>query len=367
MEKIPKNSGKKEEIPTLVTKKGKFLSGFNEKQLSALLGQKAGQKEIFEKNKPPVHIEFYYSRHETFENISELKKKFVRSHMFIPELVGWDAALLKGLNDVAAGRRRLESLFTDPAMNLHDRPFNRQLVKMIYGSHKPIRLIDLSLRDPLFEEVASFHGAPLIAVEQGDDSFEKTIGNFASRLIYYTDILKRREGIMIERLGEAIEDVLRERPELRNGKVFSVLIQMGAAHSNVSRMLGQKGWDVKKTFQPFPYFFPQESEIIRRAYFQKAIPDNLLARSLVGFAIRDDLAKRFASMTDVLAAERFIVSFFTFEEIKNLYEDWRTKYPEKTSLPDETFDKIVREHLKEKNIKLPSTEKELRALLGRKK
>ncbi|MBI2637503.1 MAG: hypothetical protein HYW88_01255, partial [Candidatus Sungbacteria bacterium] len=353
-------------IPSPKGKEG-FLLGANKEQLSALLEQKVGKKGIFEKNHPPVRIELYYSRHETFENISELKKKFVRSHMFIPELVGWDEILLKGLHDVAAGKRRPESLFMDSAMNISDRPFNRQLVKMIYGSHKPIRFIDLSLRDPLFKEVASFHRAPLIAVEQRDDSFEKTIDNLTLRLTYYADILRRREKIIVERLGEAIEDVLREKPELQNEKVFFALIQMGAAHSNVSRMLGQKGWDVKKTFQPFPYVFPQESEIIRRAYFQKPISPDLSARFILGRTVRDYLEKRFASMTDVLAAERIGASLFTFEEIKKIYRGWRTKYPEKTSLPDADFDKEVRSRLKEKNIKLPSTEKELRLFLSRKK
>lgn len=129
---------------------------------------------------------------------------------------------------------------------------------------------------------------------------------------------------------------------------------MGSFHTALYQELQKRGWDVTRTFSQSPYIYDYQTEVFRRHHFGKNIDDLVLARAMFeGVLPTSHLPETMRSRSDIRAKYyRYVVSHYTLEEIKQIFELKRQGDPS-----------AINRSMKQKGIKIPQTEEELDRLL----
>lgn len=146
--------------------------------------------------------------------------------------------------------------------------------------------------------------------------------------------------------------IIEKYPGLGEKKKVKILLSLGSFHTRIFQSLKKSGEEVTREFKTMPTYFNFEHEGIRRCLFGGDVDDKLAAKIFLQmlFTLRRlDADIRFR-------LERKIVSQFSFEEAKEIFE--RIKQGENEV-------QLIKSKLEEKGFKIPQTEKELDAFLAR--
>lgn len=325
--------------------------------------------ETEKKKEPKISYEILHSAHETATDFKKLAQAFSEADVYVPECVDWTPEISADFNALSQGKKTPEEL-----MNKYDLPENSAWVReleIIYQSQKPILFPDLGKGhelDALNEKASTFFDWSFKKFKQGNFSEAlKTMRDFVQTAAEYWE---KREGIIEDNLKIQLNDLVRNK-ELKNKKEIKVLLSLGASHTSVFHSLKEKEPLTKRQFPDLPFVFLSQDEAVRRARFSKEIKDELLAKIFV----ENPLCNYFCSITEdsskALKITRQLSAKISFEEIKNLSENWH-----KDQLADRgvhalleglgltrELSPVLRKFFQNKGIKIPESEKEIDKML----
>jgi hypothetical protein len=161
---------------------------------------------------------------------------------------------------------------------------------------------------------------------------------------------------MLEQLEPAIEKLLKENPNLRQKSQLNVLMTLGTFHTGFFKLLRKKGTSVSREFSEMPYTFSFFNEAVRRARFGMEVSDELVAKALLEKFLLDRFGWEIWQLTNLSYKTylfvRILASQFTFDEIKNLFDEWY-KYGDQKKSQEFLF-----LYLDKKGIKFPQSPEE---------
>ena len=279
---------------------------------------------------PKITLTIFHGAHGSVQDARAIEPVFRQCDIIIPEGLGWTPKHLTVANAISVG----ELIPTTEAVgqlgiDLSKEGYERQLLKMVYGSHKPIAYIDYPAEDE--EEVGNqrsvgrFIGMiPLWWVLS--KSFEYKIESIKLNLEDFAQSDKKREDYMISMLQPIIRRTIANNPSLsqkaqQEGQLNTLLI-LGAAHTAVSHSLERQGFKVSREFSQKPFVYPYFVEGIRRYRFDKKVDNDLAARIFIEVVIaslfRKELQNAFSESIQDGKFTRGIVSRLSYQDIKTM-------------------------------------------------
>lgn len=308
---------------------------------------------------PDYTIQIYFSGHGSSEDIAgatntrqsspeKFKRKgladlFKKADIYVPELYGWTESALRQLQDLSYGRITPEQVLTEISSHIKSHiadviernnfdmeredpmySFKKSELEMIYQSYKPIIIFDIP------------EGHPKSGILRGDqytrptgeisqlDTFEKTLSFIRESLKKTANSHNEREDYMLSQINPKLEEVFKQRPDLRNKSDLQVLMFLGALHTRVAHTLKQYGVKIKSHNSRSPQIFGFNNEAHRRLAFGMEVNNELAAQVLLEELCLEVLGGIILNLTkdhnEVTAFVRKIVNRFTYDEIKELYE-----------------------------------------------
>lgn len=229
---------------------------------------------------PPVSFLFLSSEHtkETESRVFEDDVK--KADVYAMEGIGVTDEGKKLMQEIADGTKR-----ADPEMENFMNSYERAQLELIRGSGKTVILFDISIDSNFFERFQSVLESEFRAVELfkcGD--FEKSVEVYRKAIDEHALLELEREAHIKTELVEQTRRSIDERDQLkailnRKGRP-DVVVNLGAAHTQVYADLLKEGYNVKRKFTQMPFIFDYSAEALRRAMYGFQIPDEILALAL---------------------------------------------------------------------------------------
>lgn len=336
---------------------GSLIAGKTEAAIN-LLEKVADSPEKNEQG-PKINFDIFFSAHNTTKDLEKLPDKIRAVDIYVPEFVGWNKEDLGAYNAISSGIMKPEEYLEKNEINPSGQAGQKLLqeLKALYDSKKPVTFVDLPADSPIKKLYEDERQRPSTA-----QTFEERIEESKVRYRRISEIIKLREQFILEQIQKLKHNIKSGAyPDLLLKKEVTAGLLLGAAHTPIYHSLKEKRETVTHSFSNNPFFFSHPYlEISRRYTFNKEADDELVARGILS----DILAKlpeyNMESYTDTNLFSRFIrsvVNQFNYKEIKALYEELRS--PDSFGMSEE----IIRFKLREKGVKLPESEKELRDIL----
>jgi hypothetical protein len=296
-----------------------------------------GIKSVENRELPSLAIEIYYSAHLTAEDAKDLAKKFSEADIYIPEELGSTTATRELYQEVSDGIlspvEAAKKMFEDS--NMYDYALER--FKIIYESHKPIIIIDLPRDNELIEEYRQLDDR--LNLKNFDEDLKKT----AIYLQKTAEFEKKREQYMLFRLEPAIRESIEKYPELQDKKQLKLLLSLGAFHTAIFHQMKKEGYTIEREFGELPMSFGFTTSGVRRHLFEKKVDDDFVAKSMLENLIWrnfiESIRKLSPNSIDNIKTISGIVSRFSFEEIRVLFDKLKDRDDIKNVLQEEIYKK----------------------------
>lgn len=389
MSKKLERPGVESEISTIRTEKnpsrrdilklgavGLGLWGLNSKEVWAQEEVRTNPENI---EAPAVALHIFYSSHVGEEDIKEFKDKIKEFDIYIPEGVGWAPEELADLESVSKGeispQEYLDKRGLTPKRAGTFYFFLKAELEGIHGSKKKIAFVDIPYDHKLLETREKVTAEMFDALIPQEQEFGKFLLGFGHRVrAYVEDYQKEREKYIIERLEDLFNKIEHNKlPELADKKKITVLMMLGAMHTEIYQTLKRKKVAASRSFSKMPFVFDSMGhfgEMTRRYHFNKQVSDELAARTFAGLALKAVLTAEINHgeliwpSKDPGTMDTFLykaLSSLNLDEIQGVYvQSQNPKAPSLTLLAS----KLLRA-LANKDIWLPRSEQELKNLIGK--
>ena len=326
--------------------------------------QDAKPIENMEQRLPDYTVEIYFGVHGTAEDVKGaeedtpkasldkfrrrgLAESFKKADVYVPELHGWAESSLIQLQELSYGRITPDQLLAETRSEmisnmkvlkgktilkpeeiprLEDDPmfgFKKSQIDMIYKSYKPIVIFDVPQEDPRSEVLHNHVLGKSKEQPSRQATFEKTLATIKVNLRTTADLHNEREDYMLSQLTPKLEEVFKQRPDLKNKPNLRVLMFLGAVHTRMAQMMSKYGIQVESRHSRSPHIFGFSNEAHRRLALGKEVSNELAAKVLLEKLCLELMGPVVTNLTDdnneVGAFIRKIVNVFTYEEIKYLY------------------------------------------------
>lgn len=293
------------------------------------------------------HFKFivFYSPHVTEVDVQGLEPYLKRCDIFIPEMLGWTAEMLRDLRKISKDKSATSDLEELPAFG--------KMLKTFAGSGKAVSFIDVPANHPLFQQAEQSLQETSVS---GD--WDRDVIPMARKVISSgTAILDAgRENYMLAHLQPCLQEIIRQNAMLKKKSDLEVLMFLGSAHTGIYHFLKDAGVDIQRHFSRSPDIFLHSLRTTRGFRFGKEVKDDQLARHLLSYYVEKKFEPRLLSrVPDTMKRYEFydlIADAFSIEEIKQMF-----------NLSGPKLISYFYQKLEEKGIKLPSTEAELDAAL----
>jgi len=298
-----------------------------------------------------IKYEFFFAPHNSPTDMKGLEERFRQTDIYIPESARWTQEQLNVLRDVANGKIDVTQKIPGEEDGSPSHRWNIQFLRMIYNSHKPITLADVPKAEHKEWEVArtnwngTFSDILISAKEQSANILQ------ASR---------EREQHILDHLEPRVKELIGEHPSLKDKKEINVLLSLGLAHDPIYIDLKKRGGETVRFFGQSSPVFSFMEEGARRLRFNKPIEDDLASKMYLEMIFNGSFGRDIDKMTEdtmkSVKLSRKILRKFSFEEARQIFES--IKIGQDPRLVMET-------KLKEKNINLPQSEKEMDEFLAK--
>lgn len=285
---------------------------------------------------PPFSVDIYYSAHASAEDVKDLAKKFSEADIYIPEQMHSKGTLdtyQKVSDGIMEPVEAAKKMFGDSIQY----GYALERLKIIYDSHKPINMVDLPIDHELIEEYKELDHRPNLK------NFEEDLKKTEIYLQKAAEFEKKREEYMLSQLEPAIRESIENHPGLQDKKQLKVLLSLGAYHTGLFHDMKQKGYSVEREFGELPVSFGYAGEAMRKHSFDKKVDDDLVAKSMLENLIwrnfKESILKLSTNSMANLKSLDKIVSKFSFEEVKNLFDKLKNKDEIKNVLREEIYKK----------------------------
>ncbi len=221
-------------------------------------------------------LSFYFSAHSNAEDFEKMREEFDRADVYISEQHGWTPDDLQAIRDIATGKRKplhlAEGRPAKSAGDLED--------EIIYNSHKPIYFVDIP------------SGHELENTDEGQNDLERATNDFSlydinnakESLISAANknaaFLQKKDSWIAKNIGNKIPEILKNEPALKNKENIKILIQFGASHFPIRRMIDKpmkttrvKSWEQGLAFSYY-------DKLIQKIRFKRDIPEDLPLKAL---------------------------------------------------------------------------------------
>ncbi len=321
------------------------ISEKTREELSALFQGKEINGEIL----PPVYLKLFSGPHATAEDIEGMKPLLDEADMYAPEMYEWIPEMLESLQNVSEGKEKPNT----------ESELYQKLFTYLFGTHKSVMILDVPEEEALLHQ-SSYLETSLDMEKLRDLPYEEAVDfAFESTLSVWMTIVKNRESYMLQHFAEKLREAVSLKPELQKKEVLRVLMTLGDAHSALYHEMKKLGGDhVSRDFRNNP-LYGFENEAGRRSLFGKEISQDMKEKVLCEQLLHNSLSHLlydFCSDTNKIEIFfRHIVSLFSHEEMKALFEKWESY------LSDPAI--FMKALLREKDIDFPNTEEELDEIL----
>ena len=225
---------------------------------------------------PAVKIELYSAAHMNYEDASGIREMMPNADIFIPEGMSWTQANIDRKNAISLGEHD-ETLVRARAAGIESADFMRASEDVLSGTGIPVVSVDVPHRE-LSEQEKRIKFKP-----DRDDRlpYEESLQIFIAGRERFAAEQLEREKYMREHLGPKILEALSIKPELRQKGEITVLMPLGAAHTDIYHKLKNSGTNIKRTFQTSPYIYPYETEYQHRLAFDSDTDAEFIERSFI--------------------------------------------------------------------------------------
>lgn len=309
-----------------------------------------------EKNpgEPKILVKIFFSPHGTKNDIEGFREVFQHADVFIPERSGWNEETLNVFRKLSEGKLSPAQVGNGEGAF---QGVEEELDRIVFNSHKLITFIDFPQGHPLDVEEDSVR---VPALKFGPNSFNEMLVAIRNFFQKKAELKKKREEFMLDQLKPKVKELIDENPSLKEKKEINVAMILGSAHTSFFDLLANKGFEVEKTFNKSnsfkePFYLELERKLVR----DEVVSDEQMARVAfeLGFlrAFGKSLRARFRDTQKADAAIATIVSQFSFDEIKSMFES--------TSKFDE-FPAVFVPKIAQKGFRIPQSEREIDDLLA---
>lgn len=296
---------------------------------------------------PEISINIFYSPHVEGHMVEGLRKQFDQADIYVPESVGWTPDSLQVGRDVCEGRVPLSNI---ERMRTVD-PFTYRELLMMNNSHKPTIIVDLPEGHPLIKKHEDLQIEEVTMLNKA--TFTDTLNAIINFYKADADIQVQREVYMLSQLRPKIREAMAVYPHLKAKKEINVLMSLGSAHTLLYSELKKQKVKVERTFGSRPYW-GYRHEGTRRYIFNKDIDQQLAAKIFLEYKFSSIFSFYLRGLTensaDILLLSRRIISLFSFEEAKEIFE---------ASRKDMSLKSIFEAKFSSKRINLPKSPAQL--------
>jgi hypothetical protein len=287
-----------------------------ENDLGSLLREKG-----FE-NIPKIETNFFFHKHATAEDGKAVGERLKNADILIQENAGWDSARLDIFNEVSNG-----TLTPEQAMDMEKRngkpflwkDFYASLLGGLYKSEKKILLVDVPDDNVVFKNLMGLYASNGAYNNLINKSlpYEETLRRIGNVSKFESDMQKAREDYILEKLPEALAETLKQNPDLQKKENLKILFSMGGFHTRLYHEMKKSGNDVSREFSSMPYNFDPRMATERSIHFKGMEESKSLLPKIALYLI---LKKELPN----LDISHDVVSVFSDDEIKSLYEKYQT-------------------------------------------
>lgn len=311
-----------------------------------------------EKKLPKISLDIFYGTHNSTSDALAFKSHFAKADIFIPEGIGWSKKSLEAMRRVASGDSEVLARIG------HVNNFSKAQLEMLYGSGKPVMLVDIPEGHPLLAEYFKMRDRSHDLADElwsSHKPLEMIIDQTRVNFRQQAELEKEREQYMLDNIEPQLCSALKKYPDLQKKKVLRPLMFLGAAHTGIYQSLSRGGVSVKRNFAEHPVSFPYAVEAIKKIYFGTEEPtDELVARSILEQPFLS-FFNNMVSDTDItylrfMTQARHWISVLNFEEVKSALDILRRG-------GESHANSALREIFSKKGIKLPEDAEELKKLL----
>jgi hypothetical protein len=279
-------------------------------------------KEKGVKNVPKIETNFFFHKHANKEDGQAVGERLKNADILVQENTGWDSARLDIFNDISKG-----ILTPEQAMDMEKqngkpflwKDFYVSLLDGLYKSEKKVILVDVPNDNVVFKNLMGLYASNgaynnLINKSLPYEEMIRRIGNVSK---FESDMQKAREDYILENLPEALAETLKQNPDLQKKEDLKILFSMGGFHTRLYHEMKKSGNDVSREFSSMPYTFDPRMAAERSIHFKGMEESKSLLPKIALYLI---LKKE---MPD-LDISHDVISVFSDEEIKSLYEKYQT-------------------------------------------
>ncbi len=309
---------------------------------------------------PKITVDFFFSGHNTAEDVSRLPEALKNADVYVPELAGWTKKTEQAINQVSQGKGRLET-----------QPGSIQEIEdsSLYNTKIPVVFIDIPKGHSLIKKIQDS------VTKSKDAAIDFSYGNFDEAMEIEkkatTDMalaMKEREEFIADKLKKELKTLTKKFPQLKNKADIRVLVQLGTAHTTVYRKLKPELESSKITLGQSPSVFGTSGEILRRLIKnpQDTINDDLYAKGMLENLISDFFILNITSNTNKINwVSRKLVANLSTDQIRSFskYMGGLSTVTNMIQSEEVRTRKLIRE-LEKMGVKLPTTEEEIDKLLN---
>ncbi|MDO8489888.1 MAG: hypothetical protein Q7S47_00555 [bacterium] len=313
-----------------------------------------------EERMPNLKFEFFFESHDKNLIPEKLLEKISHADLFAPEHVGWTKDDQKMFDRISSGGVLVDELLKKGAAIT---PRNEAILRAMAESNTHGFFIEipegllLNTLNQRRKEKDERSTDALQVFLKGD--FDGALEKEKELRAHFTETIRMREEAIIKSFHHRVSAALKKHPELAEKDTIHILIMAGSVHTNVFHSLRNS---LNARMSANATFSPSSGEIIRREQHGKEIPDSLYAQSLLESLIERTYLQKSAfqnlailATEDRLLVERYLVSFFSINEIRSLSS--RTAQ-EKVHPLD-----CIEQELKQKGASLPDSPESTRMLI----
>ena len=313
---------------------------------------------------PKITVDFFFSAHETAEDVNRLPEALKNADVYVPEAIGWTKEDERLINQVSQGKMALDTP-TNSADEVE--------ASSLYNTKIPVVFVDLPKGHPLIKK---FQEA---GTKMGEASENFLLGNFDESIKIKKEatldevlINKERESFIADNLKKELKNLNKKFPSLKNKTNIKVLVALGAVHSPLYQKLKPELPSSKITLGQDTFVFSTGNEIIRRliknpqeniddVVYAKAVLEEFIAQFFIYNISNNDVNK--ASW-----ASRKLVAHLSEDQIRSFSKVAGDSFGMASMLQSDDIRrrKLIKK-LKELGINLPTTEAEVDELINLKK
>ncbi len=271
---------------------------------------------------PKIETNFFFHKHATKEDGQSVGERLKNVDILIQENAGWNSARLNIFNDVSNG-----TLTPEQAMNMEKqngkpflwKDFYAAFLDGLYKSEKKVMLVDVQDDNVVFKNLMNLYassGAYNNLINKSL-SYEETLRRIGNVSKFESDMQKEREDYILENMPNVLTEMLKQNPELQQKENLKILFSMGGFHTRLYHEMKKSGNDVSREFSSMPYNFDPRMSAERNIHFKGMEESKSLLPKITLYLI---LKKELPN----LDISHDVISVFSDEEIKSLYEKYQT-------------------------------------------